>query len=360
MVLVCRNVYWQGSTQLNLFKKKFMSKKAVLLINLGSPDTTEVKDVRRYLKQFLMDPRVIDSSSFMRWLVVNLLILPFRPKKTAEAYKRIWTLEGSPLIISSKDLQQSLSEALNIDIELAMSYGKPTIADAIKRLKEKGIKELFIIPLFPHYAMSSYETAIVATMEEIRKIAPHLRTVTLQPFYQDTDYIDALVESAKPYLNEAFDHLLFSFHGLPERHLRKSDPSHAHCMITPDCCDTCNPAHATCYKHQCLQTVKLFVKKANLPEGKYSVSFQSRLGRDPWIQPFTDQQIAQFPQKGIKKLLVICPAFVADCLETLEEIAMAGKESFIHAGGESFQQIPCLNGHPRWIEFLVNKVKLWI
>ncbi len=342
-----------------LVLKKFMSKKAVLLINLGSPDSIEVKDVRRYLKQFLMDPRVMDSSPFIRWWVVNFLILPFRPKKTAEAYKRIWTHEGSPLIIYSKDLQNALSEVTNMDVELAMSYGQPTIADAVKRLKEKNIAELLIIPLFPHYAMSSYETALVAIMEAIRKMMPNLKTETLQPFYQDLDYIDALVESSKSYLNKDFDHLLFSFHGLPERHLRKSDPSHSHCMVTPDCCNTCNPAHATCYKHQCLQTVKLFAQRANLPAEKYSVSFQSRLGRDPWLQPYTDHQISQFPEKGIKKLLVICPAFVADCLETLEEIAMADKESFIDAGGVSFEQIPCLNMHPRWIEFLMNKVKLW-
>lgn len=336
-----------------------MSKKAVLLVNLGSPDSTDVKDVRRYLKQFLMDPRVLDSHKFVRWCVVNFLILPSRPKQTAEAYSRIWTKEGSPLILSSKKLQETLAQATNMYVELAMSYGQPSIPDAIDRLKNKNVEELFIIPLYPHYAMSSYETAIVAIMEEIHKKAPKIKTTTLQPFYQDSEYIAALVESAKSYLNEDFDHLLFSFHGLPERHLRKSDPSHSHCLTVPDCCNTCNPAHATCYKHQCLQTVKSFVQKANLPEEKYSVSFQSRLGRDPWLEPYTDKQIIQFAQKGIKKLLVICPAFVADCLETLEEIAMAGKESFIEAGGEYFEQIPCLNLHPSWIQFLVNKVKLW-
>ena len=164
----------------------------------------------------------------------------------------------------------------------------PSIPDAINRLKNKGIEELFIIPLYPHYAMSSYETAIVAVMEAIHKNAPNIKTTTLQPFYQELDYIEALVESAKTYLNEGFDHLLFSFHGLPERHLKKGDPSHAHCLVVSDCCNTCNPAHATCYKHQCLQTVKHFVKQAKIPAEKYSVSFQSRLGREPWLQPYTD------------------------------------------------------------------------
>lgn len=336
-----------------------MSQKAVLIVNLGSPDSTNVEDVYRYLKQFLMDPRVINSSYIVRWIVVNWLILPFRPKQTAQAYKRIWTKEGSPLIFCSKNLQNAISHAIDIDVELAMSYGQPSIPDAIERLKNKGINELFIIPLYPQYAMSSYETAVVAVMKEIYKTMPNIKTTTLQPFYQDTEYIEALVECSKPYLNEEFDHLLFSFHGLPESHLRKSDPSHSHCLVIPDCCNTCNPAHATCYQHQCLQTVKHFIEKADIPKEKYSVSFQSRLGRDPWLKPHTDQKFKELPQIGIKKLLVICPAFVSDCLETLEEIAMAGKEIFIEAGGESFQQIPCLNTHPLWIQFLTNKIKSW-
>lgn len=337
-----------------------MAKKAALIVNLGSPDSTDIKDVYRYLKQFLMDPRVMNSAYIIRWMIVHGLILPFRPKQTAEAYKRIWLKEGSPLIICSKNLQGTISNAVDIDIELAMSYGNPSIPDAIKRLKDKGIEELFIIPLYPHYAMSSYETALVAVMKEIHKTVPYIKTTALQPFYQDAEYIHALVESSKPYLNKEFDHLLFSFHGLPESHLRKSDPSQAHCLVIPDCCHTCNPAHATCYKHQCLQTVKHFIEKANIPEGKYSVSFQSRLGREPWLRPYTDQKFKELPQMGIKKLLVICPAFVSDCLETLEEIAMAGKETFIEAGGESFQQIPCLNTDPLWIQFLTNKIRSWI
>lgn len=336
-----------------------MSKKAALLVNLGSPDSTSVSDVRRYLKQFLMDPRVLDSSPLVRWTVVNLLILPSRPKETSKAYSRIWTKDGSPLIVCSKELQKAVAKVVNVRIELAMSYGNPSIPAAIERLRDEGIEELFIIPLYPHYAMSSYETAVVAVMESIAKIAPHIKTTTLQPFYKEPDYIEALVENSQPFLNEGFDHLLFSFHGLPERHLVKGDPSHAHCMTVPDCCNTCSPAHATCYKHQCLQTVKYFVEKANIPESKYSVSFQSRLGREPWLKPYTDHKFKELPKAGVKKLLVISPAFVSDCLETLEELAMAGKETFIEAGGESFYQIPCLNTHPKWIQFLVNKINLW-
>lgn len=337
-----------------------MSKKAVLLVNLGSPDSTKVSDVRRYLRQFLMDPRVLDSSPLVRWLVVNLCILPSRPKETSKAYNRIWTKDGSPLITCSINLQEAIAKAVNLPVELAMRYGNPSIPKAIENLRNQNIEQLFIIPLYPQYAMSSYETAVVAVMEAIHKIAPNIKTTTLQPFYSEADYIDALVESSRPYLNEGFDHLLFSFHGLPERHLIKGDPSHAHCMTVPDCCNTCHPAHATCYKHQCLQTVKHFVEKAKIPESKYSVSFQSRLGREPWLKPYTDYRFKELPKSGVKKLLVISPAFVADCLETLEELAMAGKETFIEAGGESFQQIPCLNMHPKWIQFLNNKITSWI
>lgn len=336
-----------------------MSKKAVLLVNLGSPDSTKVSDVRRYLKQFLMDPRVLDSSPLVRWLVVNLCILPSRPKETSKAYSRIWTKDGSPLIIYSKDLQKAIAENVDMPVELAMSYGNPSIPRAIERLRDQSIEELFVIPLYPHYAMSSYETAIVAVMEAICKIAPNIKATVLQPFYKEPDYIEALVESAESYLNEGFDHLLFSFHGLPERHLVKGDPSGAHCMKVPDCCNTCNPAHASCYKHQCLQTVKYFVEKAKIPESKYSVSFQSRLGRDPWLKPYTDYRFKELPKDGVKKLLVISPAFVADCLETLEELAMAGKETFIEAGGEIFHQIPCLNMNPKWIQFLIKRINLW-
>lgn len=336
-----------------------MPKKAVLLVNLGSPDSTEVSDVRRYLKQFLMDPRVIDSAPLARWLVVNLCILPSRPKETSKAYSRIWTKDGSPLIIYSKEQQKAISKAVDIPVELAMTYGSPSIPDAIKRLRDQDIQELFVMPLYPHYAMSSYETAVVAVMDAIYKEAPNIKTTTLQPFYEEPEYIDALVENSQPYLNQGFDHLLFSFHGLPESHLRKADTSHAHCLTVPDCCNTCSPVHATCYRHQCFQTVKRFVEKARIPESKYSVSFQSRLGREPWLQPYTDYKFKELPKAGVKRLLVISPAFVSDCLETLEELAMAGKETFIEAGGETFHQIPCLNLHPKWIQFLINKINAW-
>lgn len=336
-----------------------MIKKAVLLINLGSPDSTSIPDVRKYLKEFLNDPRVIDSSPLARWILLNCFLLPFRPKKTAEAYQRIWTKDGSPLILCSQAVQRKIAETVDMPIELAMRYGTPSIKETILKLKDKGIQELFIIPLYPHYAMSSYETALVETMQSLASLAPTIKTTTLQPFYKDEGYINALVESARPYLDQGYDHLLFSYHGIPQKHLVKSDPSHAHCLTVPDCCNTCHPAHATCYKHQCLETTKHFVEKANIPKEKYSISFQSRLGSDPWLEPFTDHKFHELPKAGIKNLLVICPAFVSDCLETLEEIAMAGKESFLEAGGTSFTQIPCLNQHPKWIHYLTSKINQW-
>lgn len=333
--------------------------KAVLLLNLGSPDSTQVSDVRRYLKEFLSDERVLDAPALIRWFVLNFTILPFRPKKSAEAYKQVWQKDGSPLILLGKKLQELVQSQVDIPVALAMRYGNPSTADVIKQLKASGVSELLVVPLYPHYAMSSYETAVVRVMEEIKSQEAGIKTTLVQPFYRDEDYIDALVASAVPYLEKDYDKLLFSFHGIPERHLRKSDPSHAHCLTTPDCCNTCNPAHATCYKHQCLQTVKAFVAKAGIPQDKYSVSFQSRLGRDPWLKPYTDYVLADLPKEGVKKLLVICPAFVADCLETIEEIAVEGKEIFMHAGGEWFEQIPCLNAHPEWVDCLSRRIRDW-
>jgi ferrochelatase len=216
------------------------------------------------------------------------------------------------------------------------------------------------MPLYPHYAMSSYETVVVKTMKQINEMGHPFRTSLLEPFYADADYIDALFTLAKPDLDTGFDHLLFTFHGIPERHLRKSDPSHEHCMVTPDCCATCHPAHATCYRHQCLRTAKAFVEKAGITDDKYSVAFQSRLGRDPWLEPYTDQTLARYGSKGFGKLLMISPSFVTDCLETMEEIAIAGKETYQTAGGKEFKLIPCFNEHPAWIGFLEGRVRNWM
>lgn len=331
------------------------------MLNLGSPDSTEVEDVREYLREFLMDERVLDAPKPIRWMVVNGAILPFRPKESAEAYKNVWMDEGAPLIIYSERVRDRLREHFDFPVEIAMRYRNPSVPDAIARFKEQGVTDLFIIPMYPHYAMSSYETAVVQAYDEMEKQDFRPRTTLMQPYYQDEDYIEALAASAEPYLKDdaGWDMLLFSFHGIPVRHLVKSDPSHSHCTKTPDCCNVCNPAHATCYRHQCLTTVRRFVDRMGIPEEKYTVSFQSRLGKDPWLTPYTDQELERLAEEGVKNIRVMCPAFVADCLETIEEISMEGKDEFIEAGGESFEQIPCLNDHPAWIEVLRKRIEGW-
>ena len=240
-----------------------------------------------------------------------------------------------------------------------MRYGNPSVTETVAKLVNNGLEELFVMPLYPHYAMASYETVLVRVVEEINRQASRVRLSILQPFYADPAYIDALIESATPYLSGEFDLLLFSFHGIPEKHLRKTDPSHSHCLFTPDCCHTPHPAHATCYRHQCFETVRRFVERSGIPPQKYAVSFQSRLGRQPWLKPYTDLELERFARQGIQRILVMCPAFVTDCLETLEEIAMQGKELFERAGGESITLIPCLNESSQWIRFLAAKVQDW-
>ena len=333
--------------------------KAVLLINLGSPDSTSVSDVNRYLDEFLTDERVIDKA-FVRKVIVPLIILNTRPKKSAEAYSSIWTDEGSPLIVTSEKQAAKLDQAIGPKVYLAMRYGNPSIPDVIEKILSDGVTSLYVIPLYPQYAMSSYETVVVKVMEEINKRKPDLDVSFLQPFYNDPDYLDILAESIRENLPGDTDKLVFSFHGIPERHLRVSDPSHAHCLCVKDCCTRENPAHATCYRHQCLMTVKGIVERLQLPEEKYFVSFQSRLGREPWLTPYTDATLARFGREGVKKVRVVCPAFVTDCLETLEEIAEEAKEIFEEAGGEDFGAIPCLNEDERWIQYLAKQVDGWL
>ena len=334
-----------------------MSKPGVLLLNLGSPDSPSVPDVRRYLREFLMDGRVLDAPWPVRFFIVHGLILPFRPKQSAEAYHKIWTPEGSPLVVTSQRVRAELQRRLPLPVELSMRYQNPSIPAAIEKLRAQGVDDVLLIPLFPHYAMSSFETAVVRVKEVATAQSPAMKVRVQPPFYQDADYIAALVASAETYLKQDFDLLLFSFHGIPERHLRKSDPTHAHCLQTADCCNVPSPAHEFCYRHQCLATVKAFVAQAGLPANKYAVSFQSRLGREPWLKPYTDFEVVRFAQEGTRKLLVLCPAFVSDCLETLEEIGMRAQESFVEAGGKELQLIPCLNENPVWLKALEKMVR---
>jgi ferrochelatase len=304
-----------------------------------------------------MDGRVLDVNWFVRFCIVYFAILPKRPKESAHAYQSIWTPEGSPLVVISRKIRAALQDRVSLPIELAMRYQNPSIPDTVARLKGKAVDDLLLIPLFPHFAMSSFETAVARVKEVGRQIAPNMRIQVQPPFYAEPDYIAALVGSAREFLTRDFDHLLFSFHGIPERQVRKSDPTGRHCLNSPNCCDADSPALATCYRAQCFRTMAEFAKKANLPREKYSVSFQSRLGRHPWLKPYTDFELPRLAQSGVRKMLVISPAFVADCLETIEEIGMRGRQSFLDAGGTEFSLIPCMNEHPLWLDALEKMVR---
>jgi len=335
-------------------KENKAGKPGVLLVNLGSPDSTEVEDVRRYLRQFLMDGRVLDAPTPIRWFIVNCLILPKRPKDSAEAYEAIWTEQGSPLVVTSKRVTALLQDRVEFPVELAMRYQNPSIEHAISELKSKGVTDLVVVPLFPHYAGSSYESAVERVEAVVAEHAPWMRVAVVPPYFNEANYIEALTASASEHLSGNFGHLLFSFHGIPEHHLKLADPTKQHCLVSEDCCAGHHPVHATCYRAQCLKTVQAFVTKLGLTTDQYSVAFQSRLGRKPWLKPYTDKVVEALPARGIKKLVVICPAFVSDCLETLEEIGIRAREDFVKAGGKNLTLIPCMNEHPRWIEALEN------
>jgi ferrochelatase len=334
-------------------------RRGIILMNLGSPDSAEVKDVRHYLDEFLMDKRVIDYPYLFRLLLVKGIIVPFRAPKSAKAYESIWTKEGSPLIVLTKQLQKSLQNQIDEPVEIAMRYGNPTPHEAYENLLKKipGLKEAILMPLYPHYATSSYETA-VEYMKEVHKKGKYLFSLTIiQPYYNNGDYIRALSESIKPYLYQNFDKLLFSYHGVPERHIVKGDITGNHCLKRSDCCEIDSPAHQYCYRHQCFQTTTRVTEELQIPKEKFEQSFQSRIGRDKWLTPYTAKRLSELPTEGIKRLLVVCPAFVSDCLETLEEIAEQGKEIFLQAGGESFTVIPCLNTHPVWVGAIAKWIK---
>jgi len=341
-----------------------MPKRAVLLVNLGSPESTSVADVSRYLCEFLGDERVIDrpESAFLRSLLVNRIIVPRRAKNSAHAYEQVWTKDGSPLLAISRSVREKLAAALGADVPvyLAMRYGNPSIASVVSKIAADGIEDLLLFPQYPHYAMSSWETVVVRVQEERIRQIPRCRMTTVQPFFEDEDYIDALLKVSSPYLAQPHDYLLFSYHGLPERHMRKADSSRAHCLIEPDCCNKCSPVHATCYRAQVHATTRAFVAKAGISPDRHSISFQSRLVGEPWLTPFTDEVLRKLPSQGHKRILVMCPAFTADCLETIEEIAGEGKKIFEDSGGESFTQIPCLNAETPYIDFLANRVQYWL
>lgn len=333
-----------------------MAKKAILLVNLGSPDSYEVKDVKKYLDEFLMDERVIDAPYLLRSFLVRGIILNTRPKKSAEAYKSIWWEDGSPLIVLSEKLLNKVQQYSELPVGLGMRYGNPSIESGIQSLinTNPDLEELLLVPLYPHYAMSSFETVVVKAREVVEEKFPQLSMKVKSAFFDDERYLQALENSIKPALDADYDHILFSYHGVPERHIRKGDITKSHCLNVKDCCSKDSPAHQFCYRHQTLSTTDLIAERLNIPEGKVSSSFQSRLGRDPWLTPFTDQTIIDYAKKGIKKLVVVCPAFVSDCLETIEEIGEEARHLFKENGGEEFTLVPCLNDNDDWAQLVAE------
>ncbi len=329
-------------------------KRGIVLVNLGSPDSTDEDAVRRYLHEFLMDKYVIDAPWPIRKFVVCATVLPTRPAESAKAYKKIWWEEGSPLKVLSARLADDLRGQVAEPLEMVMRYQNPSMESGILSLvRDQGVTDILLVPLYPHHAMSSVTTTVKEAERVLARHCPGVSMSVLPPFYDASAYIDGLVAAAAESLVD-YDHLLFSFHGLPERHIHKADPTGSHCLKSATCCETASPAHATCYRHQCFRTAQEFVKSAGIPDGKWSVSFQSRLGRDPWLLPSTDQEVPRFAQSGVKRLAVICPAFVTDCLETLEEIAIRAREEFLEAGGDDLWLVPCMNTHPTWVKGLAS------
>ena len=328
-----------------------MTKRAVLLANLGSPDNAKTPAVRKYLNQFLMDPYVIQLPWIFRRLLVSLFVLPSRPKASAEAYQSIWLQEGSPLIVLSEKLKHALQEKLPIPVAMAMRYGKPSIEAELLKLKEQDINEVLFIPLYPHFADSTITTSVEEAKRVIQKYNLGITLTVIPPFFANDDYIQALVNSAKTYRSQPYDHLVFSYHGLPESHIATAG---CQCLKQNQLSRQTDKCHPNCYRHHVFKTTELFVAKAGLSDEQYSVAFQSRLGRAKWLGPNTEDRLRELASNGAKNILVICPAFVTDCLETLEEIAIRGQEVFTEAGGESLTLIPCLNDHPDWVNTLAT------
>jgi protoporphyrin/coproporphyrin ferrochelatase len=333
---------------------------AVLLINLGTPDTPDVSAVRRYLREFLSDPRVLDLGAVGRWLLLNLVILPFRPAKSARAYQSIWTDEGSPLLVHSRRLRDEVQRALGDDhvVELGMRYGSPSIPSALARLEAAHPGRLVVLPLFPQYSSAATGSAAERVMRLLGRAWNIGPTTLLGPFYRHPGFIDAFAQVARRHLDPFRpDFVLFSYHGLPERQIRKSDPSGAHCLASATCCDAIGLPNAYCYRAHCFATTRALAAKLGLPPERHSVAFQSRLGRTPWIRPYTDLVLPELAQAGKKRVAVLCPAFVADCLETVEEIGIRARDQWRSLGGEELLLVPSLNAEPPWVDAVAGMVR---
>jgi len=333
-------------------------KTAVLIINLGTPDSPSVADVRKYLREFLMDARVIDIPFWRRFLLINFVIAPFRAPESAKGYHELWTSQGSPLKVYGMELEGLLQQALGADfqVKLAMRYQSPSIRSVLSHFKGKGFKQLIVIPLYPQYASSSSGSTMEEVMNVIKgwEVIPEIRLIS--QFFDHPLFIKSLVEIGKKYMvQERYDHYLFSYHGLPEHHILKSSCEH-YCRLG-DCCSVYNNKNQYCYRAQCFETTRLLVNGLGIKKEDYTVCFQSRLGKTPWIKPYTDEIIKQLVGRGTKKVLTFSPAFVADCLETTIEIGVEYKKLFLEHGGERWQLVESLNVNPLWVECLKQMVK---
>ncbi len=334
--------------------------KGVLLVNLGSPESPDPKDVKPYLDEFLMDKYVIDVPFLLRALLVRGIILRKRPESSAHAYSQIWTKEGSPLIVISKKMHEKVEKQVDLPVALAMRYGSMTIQKGLQELKDKGVTEVMLLALYPQYAMASTTTIWALADELQKKHFPEMTLYKVPAFYNKPDYISVLADSIRKHLGDFdYDKLVFSYHGIPERHIRKTDNTGKHKKFITNqmCCEAGTPEAEFCYRTHCYETTRQVVELLNIPKDKYFVTFQSRLAGDKWLEPYTDVVLNDYPKQGIKKIAVVTPAFVADCLETLEEIAMRAKEEFIENGGEDFLFIPCLNDEDKWCEVVANWIK---
>jgi len=331
--------------------------KNILLINLGSPKSLDKKDVKDYLREFLSDDLVIDLPKILQQFILRCFILPFRPAQAKEAYELIWEEEGSPLIINTQKIANALAKKTGWNVDIAMRYQEPSIENVIKKYKENNVEELTVISLYPHNAMSTTLSTELAVKEVVRRIYPDLKLSFVEPFYDNPLYIKALSESIKPYLKD-IDKLVFSYHGIPMRHIKKSDISGSHCIGENSCCNIDNVSSRNCYRSNTFTTSKLTAQYLKLKSSEWMMTFQSRVSiiSPNWLKPYTDIELDNLPPKGVEKVGVVCPSFVADCLETLEEIDMRARETFEEAGGETFKYIPCLNDDKKFISVLEHLI----
>ena len=331
--------------------------KNILLINLGSPKSLDKKDVKDYLREFLSDDLVIDLPKILQQFILRCFILPFRPAQAKEAYELIWEEEGSPLIINTQKIANALAKKTGWNVDIAMRYQEPSIENVIEKYKENNVEELTVISLYPHNAMSTTLSTELAVKEVVRRIYPDLKLSFVEPFYDNPLYIEALSESIKPYLKD-IDKLVFSYHGIPMRHIKKSDISGSHCIGENSCCNIDNISSRNCYRSNTFTTSKLTAQYLKLKSSEWMMTFQSRVSiiSPNWLKPYTDIELDNLPPKGVEKVGVVCPSFVADCLETLEEIDMRARETFEEAGGQTFKYIPCLNDDKKFISVLEHLI----